>query len=163
MLLSGRRSTNELKVACPAAKSEEKRTFSQAGVTAVHCKRAECCRFFLSWLQQVTEIDWVIKSAHVRTQNRYASVNACTYTTKSPLSLLTEAAYTPNVWSCTFSSSSTHTSHSTSEIKQKWKIFVSVFTRGLFPHALTPWPHHIVHFTTQKNTLQNSGTTISFF
>lgn len=111
----------------------------------------------------VTEIDWVIKSAHVWTQNRYASVNASAYTTKSPLSLLTEAAYTPNVWSCTFSRSSTHTSHSTSEIKQKRKIFVSVFARGLFPHALTPWPPHIVHFTTQKNTLQNSGTTLGFY
>ena len=108
-------------------------------------------------------LDWVIKSAHVWTQNRYASVNASTYTNKSPLSLLTEAAYTPNVWSCTFSSSSTHTSHSISEIKRKRKIFVSVFTRGLFPHALTPWPHQIVHFTTQKNTLQNSGTTSGFF
>ena len=40
--------------------------------------------------------------------------------------------------------------------------FVSVFTRGLFPHALTTWPHHIVHFTTQEKRYRILGRRSAF-
>ena len=53
------------------------------------------CSYFELGLPVVTEIR--LSHQFSSCLNRYASANASIYTNKSPLSLLTEAAYTPNV------------------------------------------------------------------